>query len=197
MRFGIRKGGGRLIQNQQTGLQGKSPGQHHQLAFRLTEVFNRLLQWQIQPQSGSDYRGTLQHAFAPQPKPGTGLAQLIQQQVFRHAQTRRNRVIDVLMHRHNPDLTRRQRRIETLQLPVNQQLARIMGLAAGEDLHQRRFARAIGTQQRHDFGGVNLQVHTIQGTVGPERFTQTAHTNQRIRRHSGRRVHKKYRNRSR
>ena len=60
-------------------------------------------------------------------------------------------------------------------LPVEQDLALVLGVSAGEDLHQRRFARAVFAQQRVDLALAHRQVHVVQRQHAREPLHDAAH----------------------
>ena len=48
-------------------------------------------------------------------------------------------------------------------LAKNRDLALVARINAAENFHQRRFARAVFTEQRHDFAGAQIEGHVVQG----------------------------------
>ena len=83
-------------------------------------------------------------------QPMARFVQPVQHDVFRHRQRGDQRDVDLLLHHVNAVAARLQRGVDRHRLAVDQDLAAIMIVGAGEDRHQRRLARAVGADQRMD-----------------------------------------------
>ena len=66
-------------------------------------------------------------------------------------------------------------------LPVEQDVAAVGGLVAGEDFHQRRFARAVFAQHADDLPAVDGEADVVVGVDGAEALVNVPEFN--IHRH--------------
>ncbi len=74
------------------------------------------------------------------------------------------------MHHADPGRECVARRGEVLRAPAEPHRARVFGVDAGDDLHQRRFAGAVLADQAVDFAGCEGEIHPAQRRDAAERF---------------------------
>ncbi|MNC28392.1 hypothetical protein D3C75_765950 [compost metagenome] len=99
-------------------------------------------------------------------------AQVVDADVLRHRQVRRQG--ELLVDHRYAKAQRIGRFADTRWLLVQQHLASIAHVGAGEDLHQGRFARAILTHQRMHFTHVGTEARTTERTDAAERLVDVA-----------------------
>lgn len=81
----------------------------------------------------------------------------------------------MLLHRRDAAGNCRCRAAEFYRRPGDGDCTGILGIDAGEDLDQRRFARAIDPQQRVDFAGVQREIDIVQRFDDAEPFFDSLH----------------------
>src|SRR5262249_57962393 len=59
--------------------------------------------------------------------------------------------------------------------PADQNLAGVFPVRAAEDLHQRRFARAVLAEQHVDVAGLERQIDAVERDHAGKRLADTAH----------------------
>ena len=83
--------------------------------------------------------------------------------------------VQFLMDERDARVKRLRRRIKRFLFAVQQDIARIRLQNAAQNIHQRRFARAVFAQQGTDFALAQLKAHGLEHLVGTERFADSVH----------------------
>ncbi len=125
-------------------------------------------------------RGAAPHrAPVDQPEPADGLR--AEMDVLRHAQFGHHG--QFLVHHADPRCPGIARRAEMHRMPIEPHLALILGVHAGDDLHQRGFARAVLADKPMDLAGRGGKIHRAQGRDAAERLGDPGKFQQRRRRY--------------
>ncbi len=139
---------GRLVEHQKTAAVRQRARQQHLLFFRQRAVRQASARVERQRPLLQQLRGVAVQLRPVQPV--ARLVQPVKHDVFRYRQRGDQRDVDLLLHHVNTVTARLQRGVDRHRLAVDQDLAAIMIVGAGEDRHQRRLARAVGADQRMD-----------------------------------------------
>jgi hypothetical protein len=97
-----------------------------------------------------------------------------QQDVFHHRKMFGER--ELLIDHGHARQSALQRIARMIRRAVQPDFAGIGLICAGEDFHQRAFARAVFTHQRQNFAGVDGQTHVIQRDGRAEAFGHSLHS---------------------
>ena len=165
--------GGRLIHDKHPGVDGKSLGDFHHLLLGHRQIAHRLAGGNVDAQivqnllclrlHGLPIHGEALHLFPAQ------------EHIFRHAQVGAH--IQLLMDNRNTQLLRLFGTQVIVGFAEDLHCAAVSGVDAAENFHQRGFARAVLSQQSHDFTGTQFKVNIVQRFHTGEALANTLHGN--------------------
>ena len=139
---------GRFIEHQKTAAVRQRARQQHLLFFRQRAVRQASARVERQRPLLQQLRGAAVQLRPVQPV--ARLVQPVQHDVLRHRQRGDQRDVDLLLYHVDAVAARLQRGMNFHCPAVDQDLAAVVIVGAGEDRHQRRLARAVGADQRMD-----------------------------------------------
>jgi hypothetical protein len=172
----------RLVQDQHPGTEVERAGDRHRLplspgqrADRLVRVADVDAHGGQLPAGGLPRAGRVESEERP-PAPGR-LGAEEEVPPDRHQRDRR----EVLVDRRDPRIERLPRRSERHRLPVEQHVAPVGAVHAGQDLDQRRLARAVVPQHAGDLTGPDRRGDAVEGDHRPVVLADVPELEQRRR----------------
>ncbi len=159
--LGRRKGAGRLVQDQDSGVLRQRLGDLDDLLLADAQMPKGSVRVDLLLQPPHQRRRRLPLKSGVDVDPGAqGFA--TDEDVFRHRQVRKQ--VQLLKHDADALCHRVGFRPEHHLAPVHQDLALGQGFDPGDDLHQSGFARAVFAHQHVDRAHAQIEVHAFQGT---------------------------------
>ena len=162
----------RLVQHQHAAVERHGAGDLHQLLLRDGEAAHLRFGRDVRE---ADFRqrggGATFHLRPVHQRPARRLD--AEQNIFHHGQMRREREF-LINHRH-AGLARVERIAGNVSRAVEKHLALVRRNRAGQNFHQRGFARAVFADERHDFAGRDGQLHAAQRLRRAEAPAHAAH----------------------
>ena len=165
--------GGRLVHDENPGVDRKCLGDFHHLLLGHRQIAHRLAGGNVDAQivqnllclrlHGLPIHGEALHLFPTQ------------EHIFRHAQVGAH--IQLLMDNSNTQLLRLFGTQVIVGFAEDLHCAAVSGVDAAENFHQCGFARAVLPQQSHDFTGTQFKVNIVQRFHTGEALANTLHGN--------------------
>ena len=176
-RLGRPEGGGRLVHDQDPGVEVDRPGDRDRLALAAGQRLHRrleALEVRVQPAHDLACRG-LHRRVVEGPVRVDELA----------AEEEVRRRVDVvgegerLVDRLDPERLRVARVRDLNRLAVQEDLARVGPVRAGQDPHERRLAGAVAADEADDLAWVQVDDDVLDGVDATERHADVAHLDDR------------------
>ena len=162
----------RLVHDDHLRVHQQRAADFHNLLVRRIQIAHHLFGIERQPHAFKNAARLLDHPFVIQKT-----VLLFQFTPDKHVFVNRQIIdeVQLLMDKRDARIQRLRRRIEFSFLPIQQNLARVRLQNAAQNIHQRRFSRAVFAKQRADFALAQLKAHGFEHFVGTERFADSVH----------------------
>ena len=168
----LREGRGRLVHDDELRVEQKRAADGDQLLVRDAEIAHLVVEIDVVADLREGLlRGGLPALAVDQLPAGGDLG--VDGQVFHDGQVRENG--QVLIDDLDAELGGLGRRDLGDHLVLEDDLAFVLRVDAGDDLDQRRFAAAVFTGQAHNLAGSDCKVHMVEGVNACERFADPGH----------------------
>jgi len=168
----LREGRGRLVHDDELRVEQQGAADGDQLLVRDAEIAHLVVEIDVVADLREGLlRGGLPALAVDQLPAGGDLG--VDGQVFHDGQVRENG--QVLIDDLDAELRGLGRRDLGDHLVLEDDLAFVLCVDAGDDLDQRRFAAAVFTGQTHNLAGSDCKVHMVKGVNACERFADPGH----------------------
>jgi hypothetical protein len=165
---------GGLVQQQQRRVRSDGARDRHQLAPRGAERRKIRGQIQLEPDLGGDFGRACPYARGTRVQSEAAAAQLIEDQILGDAQARSAQLVRALVDDDDARFTSGSGRVQREGPAVHFQCSGVWPQHAGADLGERRFAGAIGAEQRQNLAPPHRQIDFVERDRRSEAFADAA-----------------------
>ncbi|EPX83159.1 hypothetical protein ruthe_02776 [Rubellimicrobium thermophilum DSM 16684] len=176
--LGRRKGGRRLVEDQQARRMGHGAGDGNQLTVGKRQIRHRARKIHIEPDGLCDPSCLGAHA-PPRDDADRAIGNAVKKQIGRHVEIGHDAVVDGLMDGHHTGAQRFTRGRGGEDPPPQRHRPRIRLMDPAEHLDERGLARPVRPHQHGDGPGRQIEIDAAQDLIGAEGLPEPADADRR------------------